>query len=352
VISIKKFLSKDDEAERALSQAVQMLIDGIGKHAAVGDPDVAARFRESIQEISDELASANDPEQVLTKVGSVVKTLEDHSRRTDRNHKLQINELQGMMKMLTSTVAVVSKTSETHATRLHAIENQITSASMLDDVRLIRTKLSACLDDIRAESERHQKENGQIVSDLTRALEQTQIRSSVIESTGQDSITGLPGRAEAEAALATSPPANLQIYTVVLVLDRLHTLNVRFGRQVGDEVLQAFANIVRKQLSPSDVLFRWSGPTLVAMLLRPGALSDVRCEVARVVDTKMEHTIVTSSRSLLLPISARWSVFPAMAAPRILYQRIDTFSNASGIATGARKGLVGPDGFEPSTNGL
>ena len=132
------------------------------------------------------------------------------------------------------------------------------------------------------------------------------------------------GPAGSQAALAKTPPANMQIYAAVLVLDRLQTLNVRFGRQVGDEVLRAFAKTVRKQLISSDVpvgaVQRWW------RCWRAGK-RERRPMWYRGSWTRRWNTVVTSSRSLMLPISARWSVFrwwphpPVVSTDRYVRQR-------------------------------
>lgn len=66
---------------------------------------------------------------------------------------------------------------------------------------------------------------------------------------------------------------------------------------------------------------------LLAVLTRQGAIERVRSEIGRIVETKVEHTIETGSRSILIPIAPRWAVFPMSAAPRLLCQRVDTFSS-------------------------
>ena len=68
---------------------------------------------------------------------------------------------------------------------------------------------------------------------------------------------------------------------------------------------------------------------MLALLSRPVRLEIVREEIARLMEYKYEHTVKTSSRTILLPISARWAVFPMMAAPRLLVQKIDTFTAQS-----------------------
>ena len=43
------------------------------------------------------------------------------------------------------------------------------------------------------------------------------------------------------------------------------------------------------------------------------------------MEVKYEHTVRTASRTILLPISVRWAVFPLMASPRLLSQKIENF---------------------------
>jgi hypothetical protein len=49
------------------------------------------------------------------------------------------------------------------------------------------------------------------------------------------------------------------------------------------------------------------------------------------MESRWEHTIQTPSRSILLPIAMRWAVFPMMAAPRLLFHKIDVFAGSSQI---------------------
>lgn len=327
MISIKKFLSSDSEAERALLHVVRILIQGMGEHAIPGEAGDNARFRESVRKTSDALLGEITPEDLLVHAGAVVKELEDYNRRTARQHSLHSTELQHMVKMLTNTVAAVSAAGDANLNRLCEIEKRVASASQLDDVRTIKSRLSDCLADIRNEAERQRKRHQTTVDELNQGLEEARKRTpGAVDAPAQDAVTGLPLRTAAEIALADASQAGTSAFAAVLVLDRLQALNLRFGREIGDEVFSEFAGMIRKSLSFGDQLFRWSGPALLALLPRPNSIERVRKEVAQILDTKQEHTIETPSRSILIPIGARWAVFPMMAAPRLIYKRIDTFA--------------------------
>jgi hypothetical protein len=76
--------------------------------------------------------------------------------------------------------------------------------------------------------------------------------------------------------------------------------------------------------------FRWSDGALVVLLPRPNRPASVRDEVARLLEVRCEHTVQTASHTILLPIDARWTVFPSMAAPRLLIHKIDAFLEMKG----------------------
>jgi diguanylate cyclase (GGDEF)-like protein len=303
---------------------VRILVDGIGQHTIAGNAADCAQFRHSIDEVSNALVDQISPPDLLARAGSVLNRLEDHNRRTVRHQRLQTVELQNMVTMLASTIGEVSAASNANVSILGEIEKQVAIASELDDVRIIKARLSDCLTNIRKEAERQQRDTSETIQQLGEGLEHAR-KDLANESEMRDLITGLPLRPQAEAALAQSGRTGSQAYAVVMVLDRLQTLNTRYGQEAGDEVLVEFSRMVQAQLQTPDRLFRWSGPTLLALLPRAGGLERVRGEIGRVMETRLEHTIQTPSRCIMVPITARWTVFPMMAAPRLFYQKIDNF---------------------------
>jgi GGDEF domain-containing protein len=327
VISIKKFLSSDSEAVGALLHVVRTLIEGIGEKATAGEAADLTLFRESIREISRAITDDVGPGDLMAHANSALRALGEHNLRTSRQQALHSAELQNMVKMLTSAVATISAAGDVNIGRLSEIENRITYASQLDDVRVIKAKLSGCLTDIRNEAERQRRNQQATIEHLSQGLsEYRQGSPAVVAKPAQDVVTRLPVRSAAEKALAEASQEDAPAFAAVLVLDRLQALNLKFGRVVGDEVLGEFARTVEKQLPFGDQLFRWDGPSLLALLHRRSSIERVRSEVALIVDAKLQHNIETPSRSIMIPIGARWAVFPMMAAPRLLYKRIDTFS--------------------------
>jgi GGDEF domain-containing protein len=202
-------------------------------------------------------------------------------------------------------VPVENPIEETLLRVVQILRGMVETAGHAADVQEIKAKLADCLKSVLEEVEcRH----GPAAASL-------------------DSITGLPDRAAAEDAILRTYAADTPACVGVLVIDRLNTLNLRFGNKVGDEILLHYAGALRQQLPSEDRLFRWSGGGLMALLLRPTRIEQVRREFGRLVDCEYEHTVNTPSRVVHLPILPRWAVWPIMASPALLIQKLDSFAS-------------------------
>jgi GGDEF domain-containing protein len=332
VISIKKYLAQDTRADRTLVHAVRNLVQGIGQHAIAGEADDWARFRQKIGEISAALAEESEPERLLGHTDSVLKELEEYNRLATWFHRFQTIELQNMVKMLASTVGTISSISQANGRILGDIERQVAVISELDNVRTMKAKLSNCLTDIREQAQRQQLETGKTIQELRSRLDRDG-KPSAMDSAerAKDVVTGLPLRDEAEAALIESANIGSRTYAAAMVFDRLQLLNARFGRQAGDEILVAFIRMVQSHLNPEDRLFRWDGPVIVVLLPRQAGFEQVRREIGDIIENKLEHTIQTESRSVLIPIAARWNLFPVTDAPQLIVQKIDEFAASASV---------------------
>jgi GGDEF domain-containing protein len=333
VITLKQFLSAGQEADRTPMHVVRLLVQGIGQHTALGDSEESTAFREKMKEASDALIDTIVPADLLVRAGWVLNELEQHTRRGERIYRLQITELQNMVKMMTAALSNVSATSKVNISKLSEIAKNVSVASELTDVRLIKSKLSECLIDIQQESKRQQAEIEETIQHLRDDLDRSRDEPAHLAHPGQpgqpktaDSVTGLALRSDAEAAINDAGRSNSTHFVAVMVLERLQMLNARFGREAGDEILAAYSQMVLKSLTPQDRLYRWGGPALVAVLSRQRSLPLVRSEFTHIMETKMEHNIQTPSRSVLIPVAAKWCLYPMMSTSRLLIQKIDEFA--------------------------
>jgi GGDEF domain-containing protein len=328
MISLKTYLlgDSDKEVETSYRRMFDLFLQGISLHAVEGDQSDYERFRSDMNAFGARLAPTISMAERFMVVGEVLRALEDYNRHTSKFLRIQNAELQNMIAMLTQTVIAVGTNSETSVAGLQQIEKALERTRMVEDVQLVKAQLGECLKSVRGESER-QKADGQAALDSIRQeLAQSQERMGGMAMGPQlDPATGLPGKVEAEKGLqkAAASPGNK--FLLLAVVNRLEVVNARFGVAIGDQALAVAAEHFRGALPAVDTLYRWQGPVLVAILSRTAAIDTVRAEVQRFAERKLEKSFSIGSRSVMLPISASWAIFPIVFPMDALLRKVETF---------------------------
>ncbi len=326
MISIKRYLSGGSRTEEALRRVVEVLLSALQMHAVEGDDEEAILFRSTLSSLAKRFSAAITPEEMLVIAGALASSIKDYGERTTRFVRAHGAEYQQMVATLMQTIASVTQASDRTVTRLHDIEKQLERASVIEDVRALRHKLNQCLESIQEEI--HEQERNDAAKELEQALQASHARLSeslTSSASTEDPVTGLPGRAAAEEALAEAGHKKNEHFAVAVVANRVQVINSRFGYSVGDRVLRHVSEAYRNALSADDLLFRWQGPSFLAILRRPSNIEEVRKEIARIASSRAEELVEIGNRTVLLPVSASWTVFPMSASTRLLVARLDQF---------------------------
>jgi GGDEF domain-containing protein len=199
----------------------------------------------------------------------------------------------------------------------------------IQDLQALKAEFRRCLNDFREESERRQAEMESAVQDLRKQSKRGR-GSKDPEGENCDPVTGLPLAEAAQAAMERLAATGKHIYTVTMVLNRMEPINARFGNQVGDQVMRAFKTGIEKQLLPGDLLFRWNGPVLVALMERAESLDRFRATVRRMLDAPREQEFDIGGRVVLIPISAAWSAFALVRPVAIVLKHVQAFIEGQG----------------------
>ena len=200
---------------------------------------------------------------------------------------------------------------------------------MLEDVRVVKAHLGECLQSVRGEALRQKEEGKAALESIQLELAQSQERMGGFSvGPNLDAATGLPGRVEGERGLHDALASPGTKFLLLAVINRLEAVNARFGFAIGDQVLALAAEHFRAALHTDDKLYRWNGPALLAVMCRTADISSVRDEVRRFADKKLEKIFVIGSRSVLLPISASWAIFPIVTPVHALLRKVEIFTAA------------------------
>ena len=327
-----------DPAEKRFSMPseiidhLQILVRGIALHAIEGDPDDLKELQRRMSAIADTFTLDSSPDDLLVGIGKTLRALEEYNRRAAVIFKGQVEELRGMLSTMTATVMFITSSSESSVKQLSVIESRLQRASTLEDTRQIKTHLNDCLTLVRSESLRLQTEARTKINTLKQDVDRlsNRLRSVTVEDS-QDPVTGLPGRNAAEEAIAAKIATGKEFLAVLFVLDRMASINGRFGRLVGDDILVSGAQMLAQKLS-GTTLYRWSGPAFAAVFDPSVSLAVAENRATQAASLRMEKNIEADNRSVLIVITASCHLqrVSGKIAPDAVFRSMDAFMASHG----------------------
>ena len=281
------------------------LLRGMVSSAIRGEPEPYRAFRAKMEKVADLDDPAMTVQQLAVKAEVALNFLQHHSARTGEFFQTHIAELREVIELLVGALTGLAVARPDEARRLCEISRQIHAAANGAQVRQAKLDMVQCIDGIRKTAERGV--------------------GGESEAAARDTVTSLPTRAAAEAALVQACAAENPSSAVVILLDRLKFYNQRYGREVGDKTLRFFSDFLRGSMGGEFSLFRWTGPAL--LMICPGPPHQVQHEVRKVLEPRLQFECESGSRHMLLSVDAVWSVLPMMVDPRLLINKIDGFTS-------------------------
>jgi GGDEF domain-containing protein len=335
-VSLKRYLeNRPEQVITTLCRMVRQLLHAIGQHSIRADVEEQERFRLAMLELARQFEEPPPAAEVPRLSGEVVSVLGDYNARVQKCFRAQTAELQSIIEMLTKTMTAIASGAEHSISRLREIESSLQNATAVEDFQEVKVRMSECLNTLRFEIERRREESAVQVRELKSAISRSERRALGVDPSPvkRDPVTDLPDRPEAEAALIREAEARRSFFVAVFVLERVELINMRFGHAAGDQVLIAYGRHLTDHLESGDRVFRWTGPALVALLNRAEPIAAVRESLAKFASKRLASSAVFGTRSVLLPIEAKWAVLsPAEAqSPATLIRQLDAFVENAGV---------------------
>ena len=327
VISLKKYWEDPGQNYALLLRVTSLVLDGIALHTISGDPEERLAFQETIRRLQRELETAPDPAgSLLVTAGAITQCFESYNRNVHRQFSAQTKELRDMVTLLTDVLRQSCRGNQRTVSSLSEIEKELQEASQLDDIRAVKSRLERCLSSVHTELERQVVES-RSAGEVLKTMRVGSMQAVAAEEVGEDQVTGLPGRSQARSCLEALRASSAAYYAIVLVINRLSTVNSRFGYEAGDAYLLEASQMVAQKLRTQDQLFRWSGPALLAVVAREGAAELVNAEVSRIANPRQDCTVALSGRSILIPVSFSSLCLPVWESAELdtLIEQFDMF---------------------------
>jgi len=325
MVSLKRYLDPRICDDADLHDICCNLLSRIGAAPALGDERDTETFRADIRRLTEIFREGSVPEELARTAAAAARVLEEYNNDVNvylRKQRLRLREL---VRMTAETIADMSGENTWPADRLREIGQQLDSDNALEEISHFKQEIGECFRAFRQEVGRQKKELEDLIIALRRDIERGPQPAEAPAPADIDPATHLPQRHACVEGLRASIEAGKRRFVVVFVVSRLRAINLRFGRDGGDRILCRFGDFIQ-QLLPRDRLYRWNGPTLVAVLDRSETLDQIRNEAQRILEPKLEETLEVDGRIVMTRISAAWSAFQLLTTAESAERQIDTFA--------------------------
>jgi GGDEF domain-containing protein len=140
-------------------------------------------------------------------------------------------------------------------------------------------------------------------------------------------LTKVSDRSAAEQAIAGNIKEATDCVCGVFLVNRLASINARFGRSVGEEVMLLAMQRLTQHLPAGAALFRWSESALVAVAEVGGNIAEVTRRFARAASTNFEKNIETEHRFVMVPITLSFTLkrLSESSSPATIFTELDRF---------------------------
>lgn len=108
------------------------------------------------------------------------------------------------------------------------------------------------------------------------------------DEASQDYLTGLLNRRGLQTAMKALRREDLPLAVYLFDLDDLKKTNDTFGHEMGDQLIQTFASLLRRQTRAGDILCRYGGDEFVAVLRHLGESGDAMKKGQKICDAFCE----------------------------------------------------------------
>jgi GGDEF domain-containing protein len=323
--TLKAYLTGTEE-ESMFRRVISLLLQGISLHAVEGDRSDYDRFRTDFERIQASLGKDASGPELLFIAGAANQAQADYGQRTTRFIRQQGAVLHNMISMLTQTMVSIGAGSESSAEHLQAIEKELAHAVVIEDVQTLKLRLADCLKNLREEVVRQKVQARVQARQIQEHVEHAQdCVQDPPEVDGEiDPATGLRTRSAAKTAFQVALQTPGRKYVVAAVVNRIQSVNRRFGYAAGDQMLKKFSDLFGATLGKADRLFRWRGPALVALLEREESINAVQAEIRR-ISSKRTEGVLELGEGTLLPVSASWLVLALDSSAADMAKAIEKF---------------------------
>jgi len=313
---------------RLVVHNLQVLLRGIASSSLESDPEERQVFRNRINRVLlsfDEGCFAEDLDSLITET---LFALNEYHRHVGADFQKLIAELRAMLCAMTDTLIFLSASSAGSVKQLNLVESKLQQLATVTDAEKARSLLEECLCLVRSEANHAQSHTAVKLASLQAEVDRlvNHVNSAGSDQSSHDKVTLLPNRADAETAINERVCRGEEFVSALFVVDSMVSINNRFGRAAGDDILRKVAQYIAQTLGGAT-LYRWTGPAFLALF--DCKLIPVICEgrAKRVASFRLEESLEKGDRTVLMVVSCSLHLdrLSSKHPPETVIRRIEEF---------------------------
>jgi diguanylate cyclase (GGDEF)-like protein len=289
VISLKKYLDMDtknpyvaepDSTEllSATLESYSSTLLAMGKSGVRACPALGSQLEEGLAGLGKRLSHKPTPSLVRGTGKHVEEQLQQWGGRTAEYFKAKTNDVKELLLVLARTAESVGQRDQRYTKQFSEFTTQLQTIASFDDLAKMRSSLIQRATELKSCVDQMARDSNKSVQQLQAEVSTYETRLKTVEELAlRDALTGIANRRNVEERIELRI-AHQELFCVVVVdLDGFKQVNDTYGHVAGDSLLKQFAQELRSNIRPTDVVGRWGGDEFIMVLDcdLPGARSHI-----------------------------------------------------------------------------
>jgi diguanylate cyclase (GGDEF)-like protein len=324
VISIKKYLDMDPasagaaEAEELLKATLESYCSTIlvmGKSGDRACPALGSGLQQSLGALGKRLSHQVTPSLVRGTRKHVEEQLQQWGDHTAEYYKAKANDVKEILLVLASTAESMGERDQRYTKQFAELTTRLKTIADLEDLAQLRASLMERATELKNRVEQMAEDSNRSVARLRAEVSTYEARLKSVEQIAlRDALTGLPNRRNVEDRMERRIESKQVFCAVFLDLNRFKQVNDIHGHMAGDSLLKQFAEELRSNTRPTDVVGRWGGDEF--MLILDCDLPGARTQIERLQRVAFgEYTVKSGTGGEKVKVQVNASIGVAEAQP-------------------------------------
>jgi diguanylate cyclase (GGDEF)-like protein len=276
VISLKKYwemdptIPGDKEAGELLKATLECYCSALLVMGKSGDrvcPPMGSELQHGLADLARRLSHKATPALVRGTGKHVEEQLQQWGNHTAEYFKAKANDVKELLLVLARTAESIGERDQRNSKQFAEFTIRLEKVADLEDLAQVRTSLMERATELKNRVDQMARDSNQSVAELRAEVSTYEARLKTVEQLAlRDSLTGLANRRNVEDRMEWRVSHQQVFCAVFLDLNRFKEVNDVHGHTAGDNLLKQFAEELRSNTRPTDVVGRWGGDEFILVL--------------------------------------------------------------------------------------